>query len=61
MTDNVSVKTRILGACLACISNLEVGLAITLVRTLVVLHVGIDSHHGILGDLTRIGMRVVFD
>ena len=49
--DNVSVKTRILGACLACISNLVVGLATGLVRSLIVLHMGIGSHQGILSDL----------
>ena len=59
--DNVSVKTRILGVCLACISNLVVGLTTDLVRTLIVLHVSVCAHHLILSDLARIGMRMVFD
>ena len=42
MCDNVSVKPLVR---LASTGNLEVGLAVDLGGTLIVLHVGVGSHH----------------
>ena len=53
MSDNVSVKTLIL---LAPVGNLEVRLAATRVRTLVVLHVGIGHHDSVLGIVSLVGV-----
>ena len=60
MTDNISVKTWVLGAWLATICSLERRLATALALNLMILHVDVDIGHGCRGDVARVRVRVMF-
>ena len=58
MCDNVSVKPLVR---LASTGNLEVWLAVDLGGTLIVLHVGVGSHHRALSGRALVRVWVVLD